>query len=188
MEGDRAAGKGARELRLQDGLALLMGDCQRRDGMVVFLRGLRLPGGDGGQALIGVVFITDNGVGCEACRQRCGIAGVFKLDIEAIGGRSWMDMVPPLVIGVSSASVQFFPPRQFLRRMASLSPEASAGKQGNWLRTVPGKGYVASLRLYSPTAAAIIKSWKPSDIEKVNAVVKWRGCVAAASRHLFYAE
>ena len=87
MEGDRAAGKGARELRLQDGLALLMGDCQRRDGMVVFLLGLRLPGGDGVQALLGVVFITDNGVGCEACRQRCGIAGVFKLDIESNRGR-----------------------------------------------------------------------------------------------------
>jgi hypothetical protein len=72
--------------------------------------------------------------------------------------------------------------------MAYLSPEASAGKQGNWLRTVPGKGYVAMLRLYSPTAAAITKSWKPSDLEKVNAVVKERGCVAAASRHLFYAE
>src|SRR5215510_2646396 len=99
-----------------------------------------------------------------------------------------MDMVPPRVIGVSAAYVQFFPPRQFLRRMASLSPEASAGTQGNWLQTVPGKGYVAMLRLYSPTAAAITTSWKPSDIEKVNAVVKERGCVAAASRHLFYAE
>jgi hypothetical protein len=83
-----------------------------------------------------------------------------------------MDMVPPLVIGVSAAYVQFFPPRQFLQRMAYLRPEASAGKQGNWLRTVPGKGYVAILRLYNPTAAAITKSWKPSDIEKVNAVVK----------------
>ena len=56
--------------------------------------------------------------------------------------------------------------------MAYLSLEAPAGKQGNWLRTVPGKGYVAMLRLYSPTAAALTKSWKPSDIEKVNAVVK----------------
>ena len=52
--------------------------------------------------------------------------------------------------------------------MAYLSPEASAGKQGNWLRTVPGKGYFAILRLYSPTEAAINKSWKPGDIEKVN--------------------
>jgi hypothetical protein len=49
-----------------------------------------------------------------------------------------------------------------------LGPEAPAGKPGNWLRTVPGKGYFAILRLYSPTEAAINKSWKPGDIEKVN--------------------
>ena len=49
-----------------------------------------------------------------------------------------------------------------------LGPEAPAGKQGNWLQTVPGKGYFAILRLYSPTEAAINKSWKPGDIEKVN--------------------
>ena len=30
----------------------------------------------------------------------------------------------------------------------------------------PGKGYFAILRLYSPTEAAIDKSWKPGDIEK----------------------
>jgi hypothetical protein len=47
-----------------------------------------------------------------------------------------------------------------------LGPKALEGKQANWLRTVPGKGYFAILRLYSPTEAAIDKSWKPSDIEK----------------------
>jgi hypothetical protein len=48
-----------------------------------------------------------------------------------------------------------------------LGPNAPAGKQGNWLRTVPGKGYFTILRLYSPTEAAIDKSWKPGDIEKL---------------------
>jgi len=48
-----------------------------------------------------------------------------------------------------------------------LGPNAPDGKQGNWLATVPGKGYFAILRLYSPTEAAINKSWKPGDIEKV---------------------
>jgi hypothetical protein len=48
-----------------------------------------------------------------------------------------------------------------------LGPRAPAGKQGNWLATVPGKGYFAVLRLYGPTAAAIDKSWKPGDIEQV---------------------
>jgi hypothetical protein len=46
-----------------------------------------------------------------------------------------------------------------------LGPKAPDGKQGNWLATVPGKGYFAILRLYSPTEAAIDKSWKPGDIE-----------------------
>ena len=46
-----------------------------------------------------------------------------------------------------------------------LGPKAPAGKQANWLATVPGKGYFAILRLYGPTEAAINKSWKPGDIE-----------------------
>jgi hypothetical protein len=49
-----------------------------------------------------------------------------------------------------------------------LGAEAPAGKEGNWLATPPGRGYFAILRLYSPTEAAINKSWKPGDIEKVN--------------------
>ncbi len=48
-----------------------------------------------------------------------------------------------------------------------LGPKAPAGKQGNWLATVPGRGYFAIIRLYGPTEAAIDKSWKPGDIEKV---------------------
>jgi hypothetical protein len=48
-----------------------------------------------------------------------------------------------------------------------LGPEAPDGKASSWLRTVPGKGYFAILRLYSPTEAAINNSWKPGDIEKI---------------------
>jgi len=44
-------------------------------------------------------------------------------------------------------------------------PEAPLGKTGNWLATVPGKGYFAILRLYGPTEAAFDKSWKPGDFE-----------------------
>ena len=42
-----------------------------------------------------------------------------------------------------------------------IGPKAPAGKEGNWLATVPGKGYFSILRLYGPTEAAINKSWKP---------------------------
>lgn len=48
-----------------------------------------------------------------------------------------------------------------------LGPQAPAGKAGNWLATVPGKGYFVIVRLYGPTEAAIDNSWKPGDIEKV---------------------
>jgi hypothetical protein len=46
-------------------------------------------------------------------------------------------------------------------------PKAPKGKEGNWQATVPGKGYFAILRLYGPTEAALDKSWKPGDFEKV---------------------
>jgi len=35
---------------------------------------------------------------------------------------------------------------------------------------VPGKGFFAILRLYSPTEAAINKSWKPGDFEKLDSI------------------
>jgi len=45
-------------------------------------------------------------------------------------------------------------------------PQAPAGKESNWLATVPGKGYFAIFRLYGPTEAAFNKSWKPGDFER----------------------
>jgi hypothetical protein len=46
-------------------------------------------------------------------------------------------------------------------------PAAPAGQESNWMETPAGRGYFAILRLYSPTEAAIDKSWKPGDFEKV---------------------
>jgi hypothetical protein len=47
-----------------------------------------------------------------------------------------------------------------------LGPKAPKGKEGNWLATVPGRGYFTIIRLYGPTEAALNKSWKPGDLEK----------------------
>jgi hypothetical protein len=47
-----------------------------------------------------------------------------------------------------------------------LGPKAPEGREGNWLATVPGRGFFAILRLYGPTEAAIDKSWKPGDVER----------------------
>jgi len=53
-----------------------------------------------------------------------------------------------------------------------LGPQAPAGKQGNWLATVPGRGYFAIIRLYGPTEAAFNQSWIPGDIERVKRTVE----------------
>ncbi len=47
-------------------------------------------------------------------------------------------------------------------------PKAPAGQEGNWVQTIPGKGWNVILRLYGPTEAWHNKSWKPGDIELVN--------------------
>ena len=46
-------------------------------------------------------------------------------------------------------------------------PEAPEGKETNWIQTVPGKGFFAILRLYSPTEPWFEKTWRPGDIELV---------------------
>lgn len=44
-------------------------------------------------------------------------------------------------------------------------PNAPAGKEANWVQTVPGKHWFAYFRLYGPTEAYFDKSWKMGDIE-----------------------
>ena len=44
-------------------------------------------------------------------------------------------------------------------------PEAPAGKEANWIQTVPGKGWFLILRLYGPLEPWFDKTWKPGEIE-----------------------
>ena len=47
-------------------------------------------------------------------------------------------------------------------------PTLPAGVQpGNWIQTVPGKGWNTILRLYSPLEPFFAKAWRPSEIELV---------------------
>ena len=43
----------------------------------------------------------------------------------------------------------------------------SDSPEGNWIQTVPGKGWFPILRLYSPLKSFFDKSWRPSEIEVV---------------------
>ena len=46
-------------------------------------------------------------------------------------------------------------------------PQAPEGKEGNWVQTLPDKGYCVILRLYGPLEPWFDKSWKPGDLEVV---------------------
>ena len=40
-------------------------------------------------------------------------------------------------------------------------------KRGNWIQTMPGKGWFTILRLYSPLETFFTKQWRPTEIELV---------------------
>jgi hypothetical protein len=46
-------------------------------------------------------------------------------------------------------------------------PRASAGREKNWIQTMPGKGWFAIFRFYGPLQAFFDKTWKPDDILEV---------------------
>lgn len=63
---------------------------------------------------------------------------------------------PAAEADASGVTTVYFSPRQ---------PEGV--KRGNWIQTVPGKGWFVILRLYSPLEPFFNKSWRPSEIELV---------------------
>ena len=44
-------------------------------------------------------------------------------------------------------------------------PKAPAGKENNWIQTIPGKGWNTLLRLYGPLEPWFDKTWRPGEIE-----------------------
>jgi hypothetical protein len=45
------------------------------------------------------------------------------------------------------------------------APKAPAGKENNWLQTIPGKSWFVILRMYGPLDPWLNKTWRPSEIE-----------------------
>ena len=48
-----------------------------------------------------------------------------------------------------------------------VGPTPPSGKETNWLRAVPGKGYFVILRLYGRTEAFLDQTWRASDLEEM---------------------
>ncbi|SEW24740.1 DUF1254 domain-containing protein [Chitinophaga arvensicola] len=46
-------------------------------------------------------------------------------------------------------------------------PTAPAGKEKQWIKTIPGKGWFTYFRIYGPEEAAFNGGWKPGDFEEV---------------------
>jgi hypothetical protein len=46
-------------------------------------------------------------------------------------------------------------------------PEPPAGKEANWIQTLPGKGWFVMLRLYGPVQPWFDQTWRPGEIEMV---------------------
>jgi hypothetical protein len=46
-------------------------------------------------------------------------------------------------------------------------PAAPAGKESNWIKTIPGQGFFTMFRLYGPLEPVFDGTWKLNDIEKV---------------------
>ncbi len=63
---------------------------------------------------------------------------------------------PPAEASADGSTTIYFGPKQ---------PDGV--KRGNWIQTIPGKGWFTLLRLYSPLEPFFDKSWRPSEIEPV---------------------
>jgi hypothetical protein len=50
---------------------------------------------------------------------------------------------------------------------AWFGPKALVGKDNNWVKTIPGKGWNMILRLYYPMESWFDKTWRPGEIEEV---------------------
>ena len=47
-------------------------------------------------------------------------------------------------------------------------PQAPAGKEANWIQSLPGKGWFVCLRLYGPLKPWFEKTWRPGEIYRVD--------------------
>jgi hypothetical protein len=63
---------------------------------------------------------------------------------------------PAAEANADGSTTVYFGPKQ---------PEGA--KRGNWIQTMPGKGWFVILRLYSPLEPFFDKTWRPSEIEEV---------------------
>ena len=50
---------------------------------------------------------------------------------------------------------------------AWFGPDPCAGKEDNWVKTIPGRLWIMILRLYYPLESWFDKKWQPGEIEEI---------------------
>jgi len=71
--------------------------------------------------------------------------------------RSLFEIKPEITrLGTNTGTIDLF-----------FGPAAPAGKEGRWIKTLPGKGWFTYFRIYGPQQAAFDGSWKPGDFEEI---------------------
>lgn len=70
----------------------------------------------------------------------------------------------------SIASNQDFVPNEDGSADVYFGPDTPKKPNVNWIKTVPGVGYFAGIRLYSPTEAFFEQTWRPDDIVKIDEI------------------
>jgi hypothetical protein len=63
---------------------------------------------------------------------------------------------PAAVASADGSTTIYFGPKQ-----------PTGVERGNWIQTMPGKGWFTILRLYSPLPSFFDKSWRPSEMALV---------------------
>ena len=54
-----------------------------------------------------------------------------------------------------------------VQSISTSAPKAPAGFEGNWIETVPGKGFYPLFRFYGPKASVFDGTWKMPDVEVI---------------------
>ena len=79
-----------------------------------------------------------------------------QTDQDKAALRSLFELKDVAATGSESVTLSFGP-----------TPPPSSGNEGRWIKTVPGRGWFAYIRIYGPEQAAFDGSWKPRDFEQV---------------------